>query len=106
MKALLRSGVATLAATVGAGMVVSVDDDDDDTNTGTNTDTGVSNGTQHGAESTGRSGDATGSRYSRVSRDRDGSRGDKSLTSPPTVLVVFVGGRPGPCCLADAGEAR
>ncbi len=101
MKALLRSGVATLAATVGAGMVVvgvgasaspgdddaygkrednakewivSADDDDDDDNTNT----GVSNGTQHSAESTGRSGDATGSRYTKVSRDRDLSRGDKS----------------------------
>jgi hypothetical protein len=92
MNALLRSGIVTLAGTVGAGMivlgsgstasaeeayakredtaqewVVATDDDlDDDTNTGTNTGTNS------------RSKDNTGSRKTGVSRDRDRSRGDLS----------------------------
>jgi hypothetical protein len=113
MKALMRTGIATLATTVGAGLVVvgvgaanagdndqtyakrednvkewivSADDDDDGdddyrlkgTNTNTNTGTGISRGTHHSREDSGRSGDRTGSRHSRVSRDRDHSRGDKS----------------------------
>jgi hypothetical protein len=109
MKALMRTGIATLATTVGAGLVVvgvgaanashdddqvygkredgakewvlTVDDDDDDNErdgTNTRTRSKASGGTQHSRESSGRSGDRTGSRYTGVSRDRDHSRGDKS----------------------------
>jgi hypothetical protein len=113
MKAWTRAGIATLATSVGAGLVVVgvgaanandgdqvygkrddnanewivVADDDDDggddnrlsgTNTNTNTGSGMSRGTRHSRESSGRSGDRTGSRYTRMSRDRDHSRGDKS----------------------------
>jgi hypothetical protein len=118
MKALMRTGIATLATSVGAGLVVvgvgaasassddqtyakrednvkewivTADDDDDDNNrlSGTNTKTRTganggthtrtrSKGTHHSREKSGRSGDMTGSRHTRMSRDRDNSRGDKS----------------------------
>ena len=109
MKALMRTGIATLATSVGAGLVVvgvgaasannddqtyakrednvkewilTADDDDDDDNrlSGTNTRTRskASRGTRHSREKSGRSGDNTGSRHTRMSRDRDHSRGDKS----------------------------
>ena len=115
MKALMRTGIATLATSVGAGLVVvgvgaasasnddqtyakrednvkewivTADDDDDDDNnrlSGTNTRTRTrggthtrTRGTHHSREDSGRSGDNTGSRHTRMSRDRDHSRGDKS----------------------------
>jgi hypothetical protein len=113
MKALMRTGIATLVTSVGAGLVVvgvgvasasnddqtyakrednakewilTADDDDDGdddnrlsgTNTNTNTGSRISRGTRHTRESSGRSGDRTGSRHTRMSRDRDRSRGDKS----------------------------
>jgi len=100
MKAPLRYGITTLAATVGAGTfatgvaataaagpdngfakrednakewVISDSDNDDDDDTRSR----FSNGTQHSRESSGRSRDRTGSRHSAVSRDRDRSRGDQ-----------------------------
>lgn len=112
MKALMRTGIATLATSVGAGLVVvgvsaanadgddqtyakredsaqewivvaDDDDDGDDDNrlrdgTNTNTKTGISRGTRHSRESSGRSGDRTRSRGTAVSLDRDKSWGDKS----------------------------
>ena len=108
MNALLRSGIVTLAATVGAGTVVvgigsvasadedayakredtsqewvvSSDDDDSDDDTGTNTgNTDTNTGTGPGTDTgTGATAtnDSTGSRVSAVSRDRDHSRGDQT----------------------------
>lgn len=95
MKNLLRTGILTLAGSVGlelagtgaaqampsdtsdvllnkrelSSIVLAVEDDDDDDDTGTNT------GTKTGNSGTGTN-DATNSRVTAMSRDRDRSRGD------------------------------
>ena len=108
MKALMRTGIATLATSVGAGLVVmgvgaanagsddqtfakrednvrewvlAADDDDDNDDNRLRDDTsrsGISSGTWHSRESSGRSGDRTRSGYTKRSWDRDKSWGDKS----------------------------
>ena len=59
-----------------ASLVLAADDDDDD-NTNTRTRTGKGTGTQGTGSSRSRA-DGTNSRYSKVSRDQDHSRGDRT----------------------------
>lgn len=108
MQALVRTGITALATSVGAGLVVmgvanadggddqtyakrednakewvlvSDEDDNGDDDNRLRDDTSrsrISAGTQHSRESSGRSGDGTRSGYTKRSRDRDASWGDKS----------------------------